>query len=168
MRTLVLNASYEPIDMVDWTDAIAMIIKEKADIVSTYTDKLVRSMSMALEMPKIIKLRKYVKVAKNLAIVRYSRRNIIVRDKSTCQYCGKYCTGKDATLDHVVPKSRGEKSNWTNIVLACRSCNNDKDDRTPQEAGMVLLNKPVKPRAKTNALEKILKEFGFSFDSIDM
>jgi 5-methylcytosine-specific restriction endonuclease McrA len=167
MRTLVLNASYEPIHMVDWKDAICMIVQEKAEIVSTYTDKMIRSMSLALEMPKIIKLKKYVNVAKNLAMVRYSRRNILARDKSTCQYCGKHCTGKDATLDHVVPKSRGGKSNWTNIVLACRKCNGKKDNRTPEEAGMKLRNIPVKPKAKTDALERLLKEFGFTFDSLE-
>ena len=153
--------------MVCWTEAVAMIMKEKADVVSTYADRLIRSVSTSIEMPRIIRLRKYVKVAKNLAMVRYSRRNIILRDDSTCQYCSKKVHGKDATLDHVMPKSRGGKSTWTNIVLSCRSCNGKKDNRTPQEAGMTLLKKPVKPQAKTDMLEKLLKEFGFSFDSLD-
>jgi 5-methylcytosine-specific restriction endonuclease McrA len=124
-------------------------------------------MTETFEMPRIIRLRKYVKVAKNLAMVRYSRRNIILRDKGTCQYCSKKVHGKDATLDHVMPKSRGGKSTWTNIVLSCRSCNGKKDNRTPAEAGMILLKEPVKPQAKTDLLDRLLKEFGFSFDSLE-
>jgi len=167
MRTLVLNASYEPIQMVDWKEAITMIMKEKADIVSTYADKMIRSAYEAFEMPKIIRLRKYVNVAKKATILRYSRRNILIRDNHKCQYCGKKCVGKDATLDHVLPSSRGGKSSWTNIVLACTKCNNKKDDRTPKEAGMILLREPVKPQAETGTFEKLLKEFGFSLDFLN-
>jgi len=163
MRTLVLNASYEPIQMVDWKEAVCMIMKEKADVVSTYADKMIRSAREAFEMPKIIRLRKYVNVAKKAALLRYSRRNILIRDNHECQYCGKKCEGKDATLDHVLPSSRGGKSTWTNIVLACTKCNNKKDDRTPREAGMKLSKEPVKPKAKTKALQKLLEEFGYSY-----
>jgi 5-methylcytosine-specific restriction endonuclease McrA len=164
MRTLVLNASYEPIQMVDWKEAVCMIMKEKADVVSTYADKMIRSAYEAFEMPKIIRLRKYVNVAKKAAFLRYSRRNILIRDNHECQYCGKTCTGKDATLDHVLPSSRGGKSTWENIVLACAKCNNKKDDRTPREANMKLSKEPVKPKAKTKALQKLLKEFGYSYE----
>ena len=164
MRTLVLNASYEPIHLVSWEEAMCMIVGEKADIVKAYEGKQVRSAFETFEMPKIIKLRKYARVKKNLSMVRYSRRNIVLRDENTCQYCGKKTTGKDATLDHVVPKSRGGKSTWTNIVLSCHSCNNKKDNRTPEEAGMKLKRQPYKPKAKTKDLESILKEFDFSFD----
>jgi len=163
MRTLVLNASYEPIQMVDWKDAVCMVMKEKAEVVSTYADKMVRSAYEAFEMPKIIRLCKYVKIAKDAAVVRYSRRNILTRDKNTCQYCSKHVTGKDATMDHVFPSSRGGKSSWDNIVTACCKCNNKKDDRTPAEAGMKLLKKPVQPKPKTKALQSLLKEFGFTY-----
>jgi len=163
MRTLVLNASYEPIQMVDWKEAVCMIMKEKAEIVSTYADKMIRSAYEAFEMPKIIRLRKYVKIAKDAAVLRYSRRNILLRDKSTCQYCSKRVTGKDATMDHVLPSSRGGKSSWENIVTACCKCNNKKDNRTPKEAGMKLLKEPVKPKPRTKALQNLLAEFGFTF-----
>jgi 5-methylcytosine-specific restriction endonuclease McrA len=140
-----------------------MVLLEKAEVVSTYGDKMIRSVSKAFEMPKVIKLRRYINLAKNLSTIRYSRKNILIRDDNTCQYCAKRCTGKEATLDHVLPRSRGGGSSWTNIVLACRKCNGKKDNKTPKEAGMKLLKEPVKPKIKT--FHKIMEEFGFSFDA---
>lgn len=75
----------------------------------------------------------------------FSRENIYARDKHICQYCGKEFEPKELTLDHVFPKSRGGDTSWDNIVACCKACNQFKADRTPEEAGLVLLNKPKKP-----------------------
>ena len=159
MKTLVLNASYEPVQLIDWQKAVYMIYTDKAEVVSTY-DKVVRSVSQAIKLPKVIRLKNYVKLISNLTAVRYSRRNILLRDDHTCQYCGKQVVGKDATMDHVVPRSRGGKSTWTNVVTACHRCNNKKDNRTPKEAGMRLLNQPKRPKIANLLKEKLFEEFG--------
>ncbi len=143
MKTLVLNASYEPIRIISWERAIYYLVLEKADTVTSY-DKEIRSQTLTLKLPKVIKLKKYVKMANQLTNMRYSKRNILLRDKMICQYCRKRCTASDATMDHVIPSSRGGKTSWTNIVTACHKCNNKKDNKTPSEAGMRLLNTPVK------------------------
>ena len=144
MNTLVLNASYEPLRVVDLERAIYYLMTGKAEVVETY-DRVVRSVSMSIQHPKVIKLVKYVKLKKRLQQAKYSRKNILARDKMICQYCSIKCTTKTATLDHVVPKSRGGENSWTNLVTCCKKCNNKKDDKTPQEARMKLLCEPVKP-----------------------
>lgn len=161
MKTLVLNASYEPIRMISWERAIYYLMTEKADVVSEY-DRVVRSTSIAIKLPRVIKLKKYVKMANNLTHIRYSKRNILLRDKMKCQYCGIKCTNANATMDHIIPKSRGGGTSWTNIVTACHSCNNKKDNRTPSEAGMRLLSQPVKPKIGNIIKQKLFEEFGLN------
>jgi len=159
MKTLVLNASYEPIRMISWERAIYYLMLDKADVVSEY-EKVVRSPTIEMKLPKVIKLRKYVKMANNLDTLRYSKKGILLRDKMKCQYCGKKCDSTDATMDHVVPRSRGGKTSWTNIVTACHSCNNKKDNQTPSEANMKLLSQPVKPKNGNMVKQKLFEEFG--------
>src|SRR5687768_6397490 len=103
MRTLVLNASYEPVQLIDWQKAIYMMYTKKAEVVSTY-DRVIRSVSQSIKLPKVIRLKTYVRLVNNLTTVRYSRKNIIIRDNYTCQYCGKECSDKTATMDHVLPR----------------------------------------------------------------
>lgn len=148
MKTLVLNASYEPIRVVELERAMYYLMIGKAEVVETY-DKVIRSVSLVMQHPKVIKLKKYVKLKAHLRGIKYSRKNILARDKMICQYCGIKCTSKTATLDHVLPKSRGGKNSWENIVTSCGDCNNKKDDRTPREAGMRLLQIPRKPKTET-------------------
>ena len=146
MNTLVLNASYEPIRVVDLERAMYYLVTGKAEIVEAY-DAVVRSMSLIWQHPKVIKLKKYVKLEKHIKGVKYSRKNVLVRDNMVCQYCGIKCTSKTATLDHIMPSSRGGKSSWENVVLSCGDCNNKKDNRTPREARMVLRTVPRRPQA---------------------
>lgn len=116
----------------------------KAEIVETY-DRIIRGVSISFQHPKVIKLVKYVKIKQRLQQAKYSRKNILARDKMICQYCAIKCTTKTATLDHIVPKSRGGENSWTNIVTCCKKCNNKKDNKTPAEARMKLLSVPTKP-----------------------
>jgi len=95
-----------------------------------------------ISTPAVIRLNYYVAVPyKELP---FNKKNILIRDNYTCQYCGKKC--HDLTLDHVLPKSRGGDYSWENIVAACKECNQKKADRTPKEAGMKLLRKPYRPK----------------------
>jgi 5-methylcytosine-specific restriction endonuclease McrA len=101
----------------------------------------IRTVNAIFRVPEVIQFTKYDKVPQKQ--IHYNRRNIFIRDNHQCQYCS---SKKDLSLDHIIPKSRSGKSTWENIVVACVKCNLKKADRTPQEAGMKLLKKPVKPK----------------------
>ena len=136
-KVLVLNASYEPLNITSWRRAAVLIIKGKAERVehngkTLYADFL---------LPTVIRLRYYVRVPyKEIPL---TRRNILHRDSYTCQYCGY--TGDELTLDHVVPRSRKGGETWENMVTACVRCNVKKGNRTPKEANMPLRNSPRRP-----------------------
>ncbi len=141
-RVLLLNQTYEPLNIVSLRRAIKLLVSLKAETVYTYEDEgLIRSEKLAIPYPSVIRMKYYVKVRYREPPL--SKRNIMLRDNYTCQYCG---TRKPPlTVDHVVPKSRGGKTTWNNLVCACVKCNNRKGDMTPEEAGMKLLSKPRKP-----------------------
>ncbi len=115
-------------------------IREVFDI----SDEWVRTVSFEIVVPRIIRLLFYDKFPSQE--VKFNRRNIYARDRGLCQYCGKRFSTSELTLDHVTPRSRGGVSVWENIVCACIACNNRKAGRTPREAGMALVRKPIKPR----------------------
>lgn len=136
-KVLVLNASYEPLNLTSWRRAVILILKGKAEQLE-YSEKLLYT---ALPLPTVIRLRYYVRVPyKEIPL---TRRNILERDDHTCQYCAY--RGDNLTLDHVVPRSRGGKESWDNLVAACVRCNVNKGNRTPEEAKMPLKNLPRRP-----------------------
>jgi 5-methylcytosine-specific restriction endonuclease McrA len=134
---LVLNASYEAIRIVSAKRSLTLLTKGKA-VCELSTDTEVYP---GIYLPSVIRLRVYKHIPIRLQIV--TRKNIYLRDNHTCQYCGVKLKGEDLTLDHIFPKSRGGKSDWQNQVTCCRGCNWKKDDRTPEEAGMPLLHRPL-------------------------
>jgi len=138
-RVLVLNASYEPINVCTVRRAIVLILKgvARAEESSLHT---IRSASLVMQAPSVIRLVEYIHVPFERKSL--SRKNILLRDHNTCQYCGEVFPPQELTLDHVIPRSRGGDSNWDNLVACCRRCNNRKGDRTPEEARMKLLKKP--------------------------
>ena len=145
MFTLVVNQTYEPVGVVGWEKAIELLLKGKADVLVAY-DRLVRSVSLALALPKVVRLRRYVSFrAKERGI--YRKREVFERDSWACQYCGAAVCAKTATIDHVVARSRGGATDWSNTVTACKSCNFRKADRTLEEFGMRLRSKPVRPES---------------------
>lgn len=105
----------------------------------------IRSINFDIQVPRVIRLLNYDRVPKN--VVKFSRRNIFLRDEHCCQYCGKRFGTSALSLDHVIPRSRGGPTNWENIVAACLRCNVRKGGRTPQEAGMRLSRGPFKPKS---------------------
>lgn len=149
-QVLLLNASDEPLRVCTWRRALMLVLKGKADEISSI-DNFVEMQES--DVPHIIKMRYYVAVPKTE--LPFSKQNIFVRDDYTCQYCGKKHTR--LTLDHVFPKSRGGDYSWENIVAACPECNQRKADRTPEEAGMPLLRKPCRP---SDYLEFEIKKYG--------
>jgi len=146
MKTLLLNNGYQPIKAITWQRAICMHFLGKVDILEGY-EKTISSPSVEFNVPAVVRLRKSTK-AEPMRI-RYSRSNILSRDNNTCQYCEGKFRSQDLTLDHVIPKSIGGKTTWTNIVACCKTCNTEKANRTPQQANMRLSQRPAVPSVKT-------------------
>ncbi len=142
--TLVLNATYEPIQIVSWRRAVRMLFQDKVEVVAEY-DREIRSVSLTIRMPSVLRLLHYVKVRPHHSRVRFSRTNIYARDRHTCQYCSRRFAAPQLTYDHVMPVARGGPKTWENIVTCCVVCNRKKGNRTPEEAGLGLLKKPKAP-----------------------
>lgn len=141
MRTLVLNAGYEPLAVVSFKRALMLVMSRKASVVECVDGDPVRSATEEHDRPAVILLTRYVRVPRGRAVP-VSRRGVLRRDGHRCAYCGRPAT----TIDHVLPRSRGGKDSWENLVAACVKCNNVKSDRTPQEMGWELRFPPAPPR----------------------
>ncbi|HVN78907.1 MAG TPA: HNH endonuclease [Terriglobia bacterium] len=141
--TLLLNASFEPLKIITWQRAITLLFAGKVEVIEEYTREI-HSVTFSIRLPSIIRLLKYVRVRRT-RVVKFSRANIYARDRHTCQYCGQTLPSDDLTFDHVIPVSRGGTKSWENIVTACIECNRKKGGRTPEEAGMKLVQKPHEP-----------------------
>ncbi len=143
MHTLVLNKDFRPIGIMPWQKALGLYFRGKAEIVEEYEDREIRSVSLTIKMPSVVRLVHWIR--NKTAGLRFNKANVYYRDKGLCQYCTRSITKAKATYDHVMPKSRGGLTNWNNIVTCCTDCNHRKDCRTPEEAAMALLNKPSRP-----------------------
>lgn len=141
-RVLMLNMSYLPLGVISWMKAICLLWQGKAEIVENGS-KQVRSPSVTMTVPYVIKLKKNIYIKRRSA--KLSRKNLLHRDDYTCQYCGKKYAQSNLNMDHVKPRSKGGKTVWENVVLACLHDNSKKGDKTPWEAGMRLLKKPENP-----------------------
>lgn len=136
-KVLVLNASYEPLNITNWKRAVILLIKGKAEQLEHNGRLIYRQ----FPFPSVIRLRNYIKVPyKEIPL---TRRNVLERDRHSCQYCNY--KGDQLTLDHIIPKSRGGKDSWDNLATACVRCNIKKGNRTPKEANMPLARQPRKP-----------------------
>jgi 5-methylcytosine-specific restriction endonuclease McrA len=140
--TLLLNSSFEPVKVVSWKKAVVMVLLGKVEVIEEY-DRMIRGISFALRLPAVIRLTRYIK--KRTLIIKFSRQNVYIRDGGRCQYCGSLFSERDLTYDHVVPRSKGGETEWTNVVTCCTRCNLKKGGRTPEEAGMSLIRKPKPP-----------------------
>lgn len=143
MGVLLLNATYEAIRVIPMKRAVVLVLQEKAEIVES-TGENIRSAHISMPQPEVIRLKYYVKIPYK-SRVPLSNRAVLNRDKYKCAYCGK----KGNTVDHVHPKAKGGKHEWTNVVAACGKCNSKKADKTLQEMGWELSFKPEAPTAKT-------------------
>jgi len=143
-QALVLNSSFEPINVVSWQRAIQMVFQGKVEVLEL-SEKEVRTISKTYKLPSVLRLLKFIPINKKRNIIRFSRANILLRDRHTCQYCGRKRSAQELTLDHVTPAARGGKRSWDNIVTACLPCNQQKGGRTPLEANMHLITEPNHP-----------------------
>lgn len=145
-QTLILNADYTACDVVHWHRACVLLATNKVTIIHEYQDDHLHVWTprYRFRIPSVVRLVRYAR-SKASAPVTFSRAALHVRDHGRCQYCNKELRLQDATIDHVIPASRGGKRSWTNSATACKGCNARKADRTPEEAGMPLLSVPRKP-----------------------
>lgn len=140
MRTLVLNAGYEPLAVVSFRRALVLVLNGKAVIIERVEDRPVVSASHSYDRPAVVVLTRYVHVPR-VRRVPVTRRGVLRRDGSRCAYCGHQA----ATIDHVLPRSRGGVDSWENLVACCQRCNSEKGDRTPQEMSWRLRVAPRPP-----------------------
>lgn len=173
--TLLLNADYSPIAVLPWQKAIVLLIDEKVSLVADYPGRFVRSPHLSLPWPAVVALRTYAPLAER---VPFSRSHVLARDVATCQYCGRMPKNRQGkpdwaalTMDHVVPRSRAREgrvvlpwsgravpvSSWENVVTACISCNRRKGARTPDEAGLKLINLPARPSSREALVAGLLR-----------
>ena len=143
---LVLNAdyrplSYFPLSLWSWQETVKAVFLERVNIVAQY-DREVRSPSWCIRLPSVISLKRYVNAERRPAFTRF---NVFLRDRFVCQYCRGCFDTHYLTFDHVLPKSRGGKTNWKNVITACASCNLRKGNKLLDEAGMNLRHKPRVP-----------------------
>jgi 5-methylcytosine-specific restriction endonuclease McrA len=144
-QALLLDKNYMALSLVDWKKAIKLMVKGKAEPVTL--EKTVASIKGATKsygIPSILRLLVVVPWKAHQGRLKFSRRSMLIRDGHKCQYCGTR-VGKNASVDHVMPKSRGGKTDFLNCVTSCKNCNNKKADRTPEEAKMRLLSVPKRP-----------------------
>ncbi len=141
-NVLVLNLDFQPLNVCNVRRAVVLLAKEKASVVEQ-NGHLVTSERLSFPSPSVIRLAYHVKRPR--PVVKMTRKEVLVRDDHTCQYCGR--RGHDLTLDHVIPRHRGGQHVWENVVAACKSCNHRKGGRTLAEARMTLLRPPVRPPA---------------------
>jgi 5-methylcytosine-specific restriction endonuclease McrA len=143
-RVLVLNATYEPINVCSVRRAVVLVLKDKAELVERGGWQL-HSERASISRPVVIRLVSYVHVPRDAHRRKITRRAVFARDGWTCQYCG---SRSNLTVDHVIPRSKGGSSGWENIVASCAPCNRRKGDRLPRQAGMHPRRQPHTPRAE--------------------
>ena len=183
-EVLKLNKSYMPVDIISWQEAVTLWSANKAEIISTYEDRLLHtgnrftkpdfgaaerfmratydhnleSWRTVMQMPAVIRLFDFVAPMKQIKFFEsFTRQNVFERDGGKCMYCGEPVSRNKFTFDHVIPKSRSGKTNWSNIVCCCLKCNSKKDNRTPEEAGMKLIRKPYAPVIADNFNSGVIK-----------
>lgn len=150
LQTLVLNAdyrplSYHPLSLWSWKDAVSALLLNRVNLVESY-DSVVRSPSVEVKVPSVVALKSYVTFNGRPAFTRY---NIYLRDDFSCQYCAERFSAGELTFDHVMPRSRGGLTEWSNVVAACSPCNLKKANKTPEEAHMPLIQDALEPSIRS-------------------
>ena len=143
---LVLNAdfrplSYFPLSLWSWQDAVKAVFMSRVNVISEYDDE-VHSPSVAIRLPSVVALNDYIVLSRRPAFTRF---NVFLRDRFSCQYCGCRLPAEELTFDHVIPRSRGGRTLWENVVAACASCNLRKGHCMPRESKLCPLRKPGPP-----------------------
>ena len=142
---LVLDSSYRPIKQISWKKAMTLYFQEKIEVIKEYEDTWIRSPRKKFKLPSVIRLIDYI--FRLPWGIRLTRTNLYIRDKGQCQYCSKKLNKGRFTLDHVIPKSKGGKTDWNNLVVSCEKCNIKKGDQSLKDVGYSLNQKPCQPKS---------------------
>jgi 5-methylcytosine-specific restriction endonuclease McrA len=140
---LALDTGFQPTAVIPWQRAITLWWEKKVEIIESY-DRTIRSINFEMKVPSVVRFLQGPSIRKKA--IKFSRENVYQRDNYSCQYCGKRVARHELTYDHVLPRSQGGLTNWMNVVTCCIPCNQKKGGRTPEQARMVLLSVPVKPK----------------------
>lgn len=139
-RVLVLNLDHSPVAVVTVQKALVLTFMDKVSCLSFYEELTIRTVNKSFMYPAVIRLNNYKNIPYKGVLL--NRANLFKRDKHQCQYCG---SSKHLTIDHVIPRSKGGKTNWNNLITACHRCNVVKGDKTPEQVGMRLNSEPFRP-----------------------
>lgn len=150
-RTLLINASHEVIGFISLRKLMRLLVKNKIEIIAEWDEDILTWGSGSMKTPATVKLKYYVPHFPRRP--KFNRRALFKRDNFMCQYCGLAFSQNELTIDHVLPRSRGGLTSWINCAAACLNCNHKKFNRTPEEAKMYLLNKPIIPTKSMLYLE---------------
>ncbi|MEE8395945.1 MAG: HNH endonuclease [bacterium] len=142
-NALLLSAGYEPLKIIPWKKAVTLVLLHKVEVLEEYA-AFVRSQSLKISLPAVVKLNRFLKPLPRR--VKFSRQNLFSRDDYTCQYCHKAYPAQHLTYDHILPRSRGGTTTWTNVVTSCVRCNLRKGSKPLNALNYRLLKKPVEPR----------------------
>jgi len=161
---ILLNGDYSYLCLIDWKKALCLVFSEKAKVLK-YSDRLIQGVGKVFRAPAVMVLIKVVRSVYR-GRVPFSKKTVLVRDRFTCAYCGE--KEKPFTIDHVIPRSKGGKTDFDNCVACCRDCNNKKGARSPREARMHLMKRPFQPtiaefigiRLKLSGVYRFLVELG--------
>jgi len=141
-KVLALSSNYEPLGVIDWQRAVTLLFSGKVQTLHE-SDQVIRSPSWEMRIPTVVAFRH--SRHKRVKSVRFSRKNVWIRDEGRCQYCNSSVSIKDFTLDHVQPRTTGGQTMWTNVVTCCTPCNQKKADKPLNRSGLSLLKHPCKP-----------------------
>jgi 5-methylcytosine-specific restriction endonuclease McrA len=161
---IVLNGDFSYLCTVSWKRAIKLVLSEKVKVLK-YSDHVVNCVEKAFKVPAVVALMKIVRMVYKHRVP-YTKKNVLVRDRFRCSYCG--VKSKNLTIDHVLPRSRGGKTDFDNCVACCKKCNDKKGAKTPREAGLALRRRPFQPtisefmrlKLQTSGIYEYLVEFG--------
>ncbi len=156
-KVLVLNSDYTPINVTSLVRGFILVDKGKAEVLKSGDDPIVSGQKQYIR-PLIIRLLSYVRF--RVKPLKINRHRIFKRDNHKCSYCG---TSKNLTIDHILPKSRGGGNTWLNLTTCCKNCNRVKDNKTPEEAGMKLINKPFEPSLFSEVINPTISEIWEEF-----
>lgn len=144
-KALLLDRNYMALSVITWKKAVTLMAKGKVEAVSDTYSVVIKTVSEAFKVPSILRLVTVIPWRAHQGRMKFSRKHVMLRDNHECQYCSVHLGKNSGTIDHVIPSSRGGKTDYLNCVASCKNCNNEKGNRTPREAKMILKKKPRKP-----------------------
>jgi 5-methylcytosine-specific restriction endonuclease McrA len=144
-RALLIDRNYMALSIIPWKKAVRLLVKGKAEPIETGNSTSVMTGSGAFSIPSIIRLVVTIPWKAHKSRMKFSRKNVMIRDNYLCQYCGIKLGKQGGTIDHVIPRARGGQTTYSNCVASCKSCNNKKADKTLEQVGFKLREKPKRP-----------------------